>query len=103
MTSLQLSTLLNIGSLALGVLAWLLAIFAISSSKASCVHRNTVLSYSCCAVSLMLQLFEVNNRANIGDYAAITDTARAVLMAAVALVSVTIILNAAAWLKAKNR
>ena len=95
--------MLNIGSLILGACAWLFAGLAISTPKASASHRNTFASFSLCAISLMLQLFEINRRVLLGDYAAIEDTIRAVLIASVVLVFVTIILNLVAIAKAKNK
>ena len=95
--------MLNIGSLILGACAWLFAGLAISTPKASASHRNTFASFSLCAISLMLQLFEINRRVLLGDYAAIEDTIRAVLIASVVLVFVTIILNLVAIAKEKNK
>ena len=46
---------------------------------------------------------EVNRRVLLGDYAAIEDTIRAVVIASVALVVITIILNVVALVKAKNK
>ena len=54
-------------------------------------------------ISLVFQLFEINRRVILGDYAAIEDTIRAILIASVVLVSVTIILNLVALVKAKNK
>ena len=95
--------MLNIGSLISGTCAWLFAGLAILTPKASTSHRNTFASFSLCAISLMLQLFEINRRVLLGDYAAIEDTIRAVLIASVVLVFVTIILNLVAIAKAKNK
>ena len=95
--------MLNIGSLILGVCAWLFGGLAIGTPKASPAHRNTVVSFGLCTVSLVFQLLEVNRRVIIGDYAAIDDTIRAVVIASVALVVITIILNVVALVKAKNK
>ena len=95
--------MLNIVSLILGVCAWLFAGLAISTPKVPASHRNTFISVSLCAISLIFQLFEINRRVLLGDYAAIEDTIRAILIASVALVSVTIILNLVAIAKAKNK
>ena len=93
--------MLNIGSLILGACAWLFAGLAILTPKASTSHRNTFASFSLCAISLVLQLFEINRRVLLGDYAAIEDTIRAILIASVGLVCITIALNVVALLKAK--
>ena len=95
--------MLNIVSLILGACAWLFAGLAISTPKASVSHRNTFTSFSLCAISLVLELFEINRRVLLGDYAAIEDTIRAVLIASVALVSITFILNIIAVVKAKRK
>ena len=93
--------MLNIGSLICGVCAWLFAGFAIAASKTSASHRNTIVSFSLCAFSLLLQLWEMERRVLMGDYAAIADTIHAVLIASAVLICVTVILNIAAAVKAK--
>lgn len=95
--------MLNIGSLILGALAWLCAGRAITTSKAFTSHGNTLMSFSLCAISLVLQLFEINRRVLLGDYAALEDTIRAVMIASAVLVFITIILNFIALVKAKNK
>lgn len=95
--------MLNIGSLILGVCAWLFGGLAIGTPNAFSSHRNTLVSFGLCAVSLVLQLMEVNRRVFLGDYAAIEDTIRAVVIASVALVAITIILNLVALGKAKKK
>ena len=50
----------------------------------------------------MTQLFEISRRVNLGDYAAIEDTIRAVIIASIVLVVVTIILNIVALVKSKK-
>lgn len=91
------------GSLILGACAWLFAGLAVTAPKTFTSHRNTLASFSLCAISLVLQLFEINRRVLLGDYAAIEDTICAVLIASVILVSITIILNFIALVKAKNK
>ena len=95
--------MLNIGSLVLGVCAWLFGGLAIGTPNAFSSHRNTLASFGLCTVSLVLQLLEANRRVLLGDYAAIEDTIRAVVIASVALVVITIILNVVALVKAKNK
>lgn len=93
----------NIGSLILGACAWLFGCLAITTPKAYSSHRNTLASFGLCAVSLVLQLMEVNRRVLLGDYAAIEDTIRTVVIASIALVVITIILNLVALAKAKRK
>ena len=95
--------MLNIGSLILGICAWLFAGLAIAASNARTSHRNTLVSFCLCAVSLLLQLSEISRRVLLDDYAAIADTIHAVLIASAALVSVTVILNLVAYRRAKGK
>ena len=95
--------MLNIGSIILGAFAWLFAGLAITTPKVFTSRKNTLVSFSLCAISLVLQLFEINRRMLLGDYAAIEDTIRAILIAGVVLVSITIILNLVALVKTKNK
>ena len=92
--------MLNIISLVLGISAW--GVAAVAISKPACFHKSTVLSFALCALSLVFQLFEISRRANLGDYAAIEDTIRAVIIASIVLVIVTIILNIIALIKTKK-
>ena len=103
MTPIQISTMFSIGSLVLGFSAWILGILAITRPKAYSSYANTLFSFSLCAISLLLQLFEVQNRVNIGGYAALEDTIGAVNVAAVVLVFVTIGLNIVAFIKARKK
>lgn len=95
--------MLNLGSLILGVGAWLFAVRAIAAPKARISHRNTVASFSLCTVSLVFQLWELTRRVGLRDYAAVEDTISAILTASAALVVVTMVLNLAAFVKAKNK
>lgn len=94
--------MLNIVSLILGACAWLFAVLAILTPQASTSHNKTFVSFSLCIISLIMQLFEINRRVLLGDYAGIEDTIRAVVIAAVISGSITIILNIIALIKAKT-
>lgn len=97
----QLSVIYNIGSIILGIVAWASAGIAIAKSKRT--QTLSAVSFVACIISLFLQLLEVSNRVNLGDYAAIEDTIRAVILAATLLIVVTIILNVVALLKYKSK
>lgn len=103
MTSLQITMALNIGSLILGVGAWIFAGFAIGTSKAVTSSRNTVFSFGFCMLALIFQLLEINNRVNIGDYTAIADTIGAAVSASFILTVSTVVLNVIACVKLKNK
>ena len=93
----------NIGSLVLGLAAWIFALLAIKNRQNKPAHFLSVSSFSACALSLLFQIFEVGNRVSKGDLSAVMDTIRAVMIAAALLVLVTVILNLFALTKAKSK
>ncbi|MGQ9675754.1 MAG: hypothetical protein ACUVX1_08810 [Chloroflexota bacterium] len=91
--------LLNMGSLLLGLIAWILpAISLVHHKKAN--HRNgvafSVVSLSACAMSLCMQIYYTNHLVKIEDWSALMDTSSAVASVSALLLVVTIILNAIA-------
>ena len=92
--------MLNIISLILGIGA--LVVAAVAIAKPAWSHKSTILSFAICAFSLVVELFEISRRVNLGDYAAIEDTIRAVIIASIVLVVITIILNNIALFKIKK-
>ena len=93
----------SIASLALGIGAWIFGVLAIAAPDVSKAYRRSALSFALCALSLLLQLLEISRRVSIGDLSAVMDTVGAIVMAAAVLISVTVILNAVAVIKAKNK
>ena len=89
---------LNLWSIILGLLAWLMGIWAIGKYKP---WKPTV-SYFFCAVALLLQLFVIKDSAFSRDYASIEDTIRAIVFAGIFMMMVTVILNVVAYFKSKN-
>ncbi len=88
---------LNLGSLVLGLAAWILPVVNLMQhNKAD--HRNwvvfSVASVSACAISLCMQIFYTNHLVKIEDWSALMDTSQAVALIAALLLVVTIILNA---------
>ncbi|SCY56036.1 hypothetical protein [Alkaliphilus peptidifermentans] len=87
--------LLNLGSLVLGLIAWILPVINIMRYK----HENrnwvtlSILSISACAISLYFQLFYNFHLIKIADWSALMDTMGAVTLVASVLLIVTIILN----------
>jgi cytochrome c oxidase subunit 4 len=90
---------LNLGSLVLGMIAWILPVVHLVMCKAD--HRKwTVLSaasISACAVSLWLQIVYTDHLVKIEDWSALMDTSSTVAMVSALLLAVTLILNAVAW------
>ena len=89
----------NLTSIILGICAWLFAGFAILTSKTAKAHKNTLVSFSLCVISVIFQLLEINRRVLLGDFSAIEDTIRAIIIASVVLAMGTVILNGIALIK----
>ena len=101
--SLTLTAFYNISSLLLGLAAWILAGIAITRKKKQLASYYSLGSFGMCILSLLLQIFEVVNRVNQNDYAAIADTIHAVRFAACILVAITLVLNLVVLVKGKNK
>lgn len=90
------SALLNLGSLFLGLMAWIIPILTMKNSRKYGIKRfynSTIVSFSACISSLCLQLFEINHRVEIGDLSAIMDTIGTLRWVALTLAVITIMLN----------
>ena len=89
--------LLNLGSLVLGLIAWILPVVNLIRYKKH-DHRNwvslSILSISACAISLCFQIFYNYHLVEIRDWSALMDTTGTVAFVAAVLLIVTIILNA---------
>ena len=89
-------SLLNNGSLVLGLIAWILPIINIIKYKN---HNNkncitlSVISMSACSISICFQIFYNNHLVNIMDWGALMDTISFGAFLASVLLVVTIILN----------
>lgn len=87
---------LMIGSLILGLVAWLFPVINLMMFKKQ-ENRSwiilSVLSISACAISLCFQIFYYNHLVKIEDWSALMDTTGAVAFVVVVLLIVTIILN----------
>lgn len=90
-------TLLNLASLVLGLIAWILPLVNLIQYKSK-KNKNWVIlsmiSMSACAISLCFQIFYNNHLINISDWTALMDTTGSLVFIASVLLVVTIILNA---------
>lgn len=86
--------MLNLGSLVLGIIAWILPIFSLSQDKEK---RNleiySIMSLLACVISLFFQLIYNHHLVQIEDWSALMDTSGGVVVAASVLLVVTIVLN----------
>ncbi|MCZ2259565.1 hypothetical protein [Sporosarcina sp. G11-34] len=87
---------LNLGSLALGLIAWILPIISLMRYVRQDQRKLVVLtfmSFSACAISLIFQIFYHYHLVKIEDWSALMDTMGGVAFASAMLLIVTIILN----------
>lgn len=88
--------LLSLGSLVLGLIAWILPVVNLMEYEKH-AHRNwailSIMSTSACAISLCFQIFYNYHLVKIADWTALMDTMDAVVFIAAILLIVTIILN----------
>jgi len=93
---MSISSLLNLGSLLLGLIAWIVPVLAmkhpVKDAVKNCFHF-IIVSFSACVASLCLQLFEINHRVQIQDWSALMDTIGTLIWVAVILAVITLILN----------
>ena len=85
-------TLLNLGSVILGLLAWVLPWMPVKGKILSAIRRRGLhqwVSFTCCALALWLQLCYQWHLADIGDWSALGDTAGAVMKVSAFLVLTT--------------
>jgi cytochrome c oxidase subunit 4 len=97
-----MSGLLNLGSLVLGLIAWILPVVSLVRYD-KIGHRSwaalSVASISACAISLCMQIFYSDHLVRIEDWSALMDTSSAVAMVSTVLLVVTIALNAVAFFR----
>lgn len=98
--------LLNLGSLVLGLIAWVLPVVTYMRYKKH-DHGNwvalSIASISACAISLCFQIFYTYHKVKVEDWAALMDTMYAVAFASAILLIVTIILNVITLIMYRDR
>src|SRR5699024_2616164 len=97
---------LNIGSLILGLVAWIIPTINLAGDKK---QKNkkwvalTIISFSACTIALCFQIFYNLYLVKIEDFAGLADTMRGVAVASTVLVIVTILLYALTLFLYRNR
>lgn len=103
---INMISLLNIGSLILGLIAWILPIINLILYK-NHNHKNwfafSIMSLSACAISLCFQIFYNNHLVKIEDWSALSDITGAISFVSAVLLIVTITLNAIILLIYRDR
>ncbi|WP_336634942.1 hypothetical protein [Lysinibacillus fusiformis] len=89
-------SMLNVGSLVLGLIAILLPIASLSATSKLSQHYRlmiSILSLSACAISISFQLFYNFHLVKIEDWSALMDITRSSVLAVLFLLVSTILLN----------
>lgn len=91
-----MTSFLMIGSLALGLIAWILPIINISRYRRN-YNKNWAIYYiasiSACAIAICFQIIETNRVVKIRDWSTIMDTVPTSTLLSIILLIVTLILN----------
>ncbi len=97
---------LNVGSLVLGLIAWILPVVNLKSFTKH-FHNNWValsmMSMSACAISLFFQILNSYNRVKMEDFSALMDIMGVRVFVAAVLLIGTIILNVMTLIVYRNR
>lgn len=91
---------LNLGSLVLGLIAWVLPVLIFKRGRKQENKKWVILSFtsiSACAISICFQIFYTYHLVKTEDWSALMDTIGAVAFASAVLIIFTIVLNALAF------
>ncbi|GLC89613.1 hypothetical protein [Lysinibacillus piscis] len=97
---------LNIGSLFLGLYAWLLPAISLLNYPDECYKQRVnraMYSFSACAVALVFQIIYTGYLVTIKDWVALMDTTGVVAYATITLVMVTMLLNIVVFVVYRKR
>ncbi len=102
----MLVTWLELGSLILGLTAWILPLICLLRRDQAGNGNWTAFSLAsigCCGVSLCLQIFYFDHLVKIEDWSALLDTSHAVVLASSVLIIITVVLYSAAAVVSRNK
>lgn len=85
--------LLNIASLVLGLIAWILPVVNLLRKKRNSWITLSMISICACAISLCFQIFYTYHKVTIEDWSALLDTMYTTAFASAVLLLITIVLN----------
>ena len=97
---------LNVGSLVLGLIAWILPVVALLLNNEQEQRKWVALSFvslSACAISICMQILYTRHLVQIEDWSALLDTMGAVAFAATVLLIVTLFLNVITLIRYQGR
>ena len=91
---------LNILSLVLGLMSWLMAMLCISINKSS--KFGIFSSFLFCGGALLLVLYQIRNLIAVGDISALADTIQGYVIVGSVLLIVTFLLNCIVLFKGRR-
>lgn len=97
---------LSIGSLVLGLIAWILPVVNFKLYTKNARHNwvaLSIMSMSACAISLCFQIFNNYHLVKIEEWSTLMDTIGAVAFVSAVLLIITIILNALTLILYRDR
>ncbi len=95
-----MSLMFSLSSIALGIIGLLIPIVALKGVRFP-LHF-TLYSFIACTSAIVLQLYEIRYRVEIGDLVAVMDTINAICSVSVVLLIITCVVNIVALLKIKG-
>jgi hypothetical protein len=84
---------LNVGSLVLGLIAWILPVVNLLRKNSNSWMTLSMISICACALSLCFQIFYSYHKVTIEDWSALMDTMYITAFASAALLLFTIVVN----------
>lgn len=96
--------LLNIGSLILGLCAWMIPIVGLLKGKVSFLSavKAIFISFVCALISMLMQMMETKQVVARNDWSALMDTQGAVVFAAIVMSAVVVLLNGILLVRLSN-
>ena len=96
--------LLNIGSLILGLFAWMIPVVILLKKNASqrIAIKGTALSFICALLSLLMQMIGTKQLVDQNDWSALMDTQGALVFGAIVMLAIVLVLNGVVWVRFSN-
>jgi cytochrome c oxidase subunit 4 len=95
---------LNIGSLSLGICAWMIPSIILRKKNSS--QRNGIkgilLSFICALLSLLMQMIGTKQLIDKNDWSALMDTQGVVVFGSIVMLVVVLVLNGMVWVRLSN-
>lgn len=92
------------GSIGLGLIAWIIPIiFSIKKKEIKVYGIYAIGSFTACAVSIGLQIFEIRRLVDIEEFSTLMDTMKALSIVVAVFIIITVALNVQSYSRARNK